>query len=95
MEKIGFGVLGAGMISGLHADALRKSAKAKLVAICDVRTENAKKLAEKYAPDAKVYSDFDAMLADPAVQVVNIVTPNHLHTQFVVKAAAAGKHVLC
>lgn len=95
MEKIGFGVLGAGMISGIHADALRKSEKGKLVAICDVRTENAQKLADEYAPDAKVYSDFDQMLADPAVQVVNIVTPNHLHTQFVLKAAAAGKHVLC
>ena len=45
MEKIGFGVLGAGMISGIHADALRKSEKGKLVAICDVRTENAQSCA--------------------------------------------------
>ena len=95
MDKIGFGILGAGMISGIHADALRKSSKGKMVAVCDVRQENARKLAETYAPDAKVYADFDQMLADPAVEVVNIVTPNHLHTQFVLKAAAAGKHVLC
>ena len=95
MKKVGFGILGAGMISGIHADALRKSSKAELVAVCDVRTENAQKLVNDYAPTAKVYSDFDAMLADPRVEVVNIVTPNHLHTQFVLKAAAAGKHVLC
>ena len=95
MDKIGFGILGAGMISGIHADALRKSSKGRMVAVCDVRQENARKLAETYAPDAKVYADFDQMLADPAVEVVNIVTPNHLHTQFVLKAAAAGKHVLC
>jgi predicted dehydrogenase len=95
MSKMGFGILGAGMISGIHADALRKSDKAELVAVCDVRTENAKKLVDTYAPGAKLYSDFDAMLADPRVEVVNIVTPNHLHTDFVLKAAAAGKHVLC
>ncbi len=95
MKKLGFGLLGAGMISGLHADALRKSEKAELVAVCDVRTENAQKLVDDYAPGAKVYSDFDAMLADPRVDVVSVVTPNHLHTQFVLKAAAAGKHVMC
>ncbi len=95
MKKVGFGILGAGMISGIHADALRKSDKAELVAVCDVREEFARKLVDDYAPEAKIYSDFDAMLADPAVEVVNIVTPNHLHTQFVLKAAAAGKHVLC
>lgn len=93
--KKGFGILGAGMISGIHADALRKSAKAELVAICDVNQDNARKLAEKFAPGARLYQSFDDMLHDPRVEVVNIVTPNHLHTEFVLKAAAAGKHVLC
>ncbi len=95
MKKVGFGILGAGMISGLHADALRKSSKAELVAVCDVRTDHARKLLDKYAPAGRLYSDFGEMLADPRVEVVNIVTPNHLHTQFVLQAAAAGKHVLC
>lgn len=92
---IGFGILGAGMISGLHADALRNSSKADLVAVCDMDADRAAKLAADYAPDATVYTSFDEMLADPRVQVINIVTPNHLHTRFVVAAAAAGKHVLC
>lgn len=95
MNKKGFGILGAGMISGLHADAIRKSSKAELVAVCDVNGANARKLAEKFAPSAKVYTSFDEMLKDDKVEVINIVTPNHLHTEFVLKAAAAGKHVLC
>ncbi|MDD3117829.1 MAG: Gfo/Idh/MocA family oxidoreductase [Victivallales bacterium] len=95
MGRKGFGILGAGMISGLHADALKKSTKADLVAVCDVNVANAKKLAERFAPEAKIYSSFDDMLKDPRVEVVNIVTPNHLHADFVLKAAAAGKHVLC
>ncbi len=95
MAKKGFGILGAGMISGLHADAIRKSAKAELLAVCDVNEQSAKKLAAKFAPSADIYSSFDDMLRDRRIEVVNIVTPNHLHTDFVLKAAAAGKHVLC
>ncbi|OGV54682.1 MAG: hypothetical protein A2017_19380 [Lentisphaerae bacterium GWF2_44_16] len=95
MSKKGFGILGAGMISGIHADALRKSRKAELVAVCDVNEQNAKKLAEKFAPSATVYTSFDEMLKDGRVEVVDIITPNHMHTEFVLKAAAAKKHVLC
>jgi len=95
MSKKGFGILGAGMISGIHADAMKNSEKAELLAICDVNQENAKKLADKFAPQAKIFSSFDEMLKDKRIEVVNIVTPNHLHTDFVLKAAAAGKHVLC
>ena len=91
---VGFGILGAGMISGIHADALRKSTKAALVAVCDLQVDRAEKLAADFAPVAKIYSDYDAMLADQAVEVVSIVTPNHLHTEAVLAALAAGKHVL-
>jgi len=91
----GFGILGAGMISALHADALKNSQKAELVAVCDVQQERAEKLAGDFAPDAKVYTKLDDMLADPNVAVVNVVTPNHLHTDAVLAATAAGRHVLC
>jgi predicted dehydrogenase len=95
LMAVGFGILGAGMISGLHAKALQDSQKAELVAVCDVQKERAEKLAGDYAPDAKVYPELDDMLADPKVEVVNVVTPNHLHTDAVLAAVAAGKHVLC
>lgn len=91
----GFGILGAGMISGLHGAALRDSAKAELVAVCDVAEDRARKLAADYAPGAAVYTRLDDLLADPNVEVVSVVTPNHLHTDAVLAALAAGKHVLC
>ncbi len=91
---VGFGIVGAGMISALHADALKKSEKAELVAVCDVERERAAKLAADFAPEANVYTELAEMLADPRVEVINIVTPNHLHTDAVLAAAAAGKHVL-
>lgn len=95
MSKKGFGILGAGMIAPLHADALKKSDKAELVAICDLDESRSKALAEKFAPDAKIYTSLEDMLADKDVEVVNVVTPNHLHTDAVLKIAASKKHVMC
>ncbi len=92
---VGFGILGAGMISSIHADALKNSSKARLVAVCDVDAERAAKLAREFAPEAKVYTQLDALLTDPKVDVLDVVTPNSLHTDAVLAAASAGKHVLC
>jgi predicted dehydrogenase len=92
---IGFGILGAGMISSLHADALKNSRKARLVAVCDLERQRAEKLVRDFGPEAKVYTELDALLADPLVDVVDVVTPNALHTDAVLAAARAGKHVLC
>jgi len=90
----GFGILGAGMISGLHGAALRDSQKAQLAAVCDIDEERARKLAGQYAPDARVYTKLADMLADPTVEVVDVVTPNHLHTEAVLASFEARKHVL-
>ncbi len=92
---MGFGLIGAGMIAPLHADALSNSSKANLVAIADLSRERAEALARAHAPDATVYDSVEALLADPAVEAVSISTPNDKHTDFVLAAAAAGKHVLC
>ncbi|MHA1571893.1 MAG: Gfo/Idh/MocA family protein [Alphaproteobacteria bacterium] len=92
---VGVGILGAGMISALHGDALKNSQKAELVAVCDMDESRAKKLAGDFAPGAAIYTKLDDMLADSKIEIVEIVTPNHLHCEAVLAAAKAGKHVLC
>jgi UDP-N-acetyl-2-amino-2-deoxyglucuronate dehydrogenase len=91
-KDLGFGLLGAGLVAPFHARSLRDARGGKLVAICDSNTERANKLAASFP--ATVYASLDRMLADPSVDVVNVLTPNHLHHDAVVACARAGKHVI-
>jgi UDP-N-acetyl-2-amino-2-deoxyglucuronate dehydrogenase len=90
--SIGFGIIGCGMIAHFHARAIGDVRGAKLVACYDVLPAAADKLAE--ATGCKAYHDLDAMLADPAVDVVTIGTPSGAHLEPALAAARAGKHVI-
>jgi predicted dehydrogenase len=92
---INFGILGCaricrrGMIEGI-----RGSGVATLAGIASRRGETAREWACEFGiPHA--YSSYDALLADPAIDAVYIPLPNDQHCKYTLKAAAAGKHVLC
>ena len=89
---IGFGIIGCGMIANFHARAIADIRVAKLVACYDRISAAADKLAENVG--CKAYHDLDAMLADPAVDVVTIGTPSGAHLEPALAAARAGKHVI-
>ena len=91
-SRIGFGLLGAGLIAPFHAKALQASQKTKLVAVADVNAERVGKLAKDFGCQA--CSTLEELLSNPEVKVLNILTPNHLHYDAVLKAAGAGRHVL-
>jgi predicted dehydrogenase len=89
---IGFGIIGCGMIAHFHARAIGDIRGAKLVACYDTIPAAADKLAE--TTGCRAYHELDALLADPAVQVVTIGTPSGAHLEPAVAAARAGKHVI-
>lgn len=89
---IGFGLLGAGLIAPFHAKALKASKVAELIGVADLDAARLARLTGEFG--CKGYPSLDAMLADPAIDVVSVLTPNHLHYDAVLKAARAGKHVL-
>ena len=91
-KELGFGLLGAGLVAPFHARSLKDARGGRLVAICDSNRERAQKLAASFP--ATLYGDLADMLADPAVDVVNVLTPNHLHHDAVLACARAGKHVI-
>ena len=93
MKKIlGFGILGAGLISPFHAKAIRDSQGGKLVGFCARNPDRLNKIATEFG--VKGYATLQDMLQDPEIDVVSIATPNHLHHEAVLACAAAGKHIL-
>ncbi len=91
-NEIGFGVVGAGLIAPFHLNAIKDSVGGRGVGIFDINKEAAQKMADQF--DLKVYDSLEGLLADPEIHVVCVATPNHLHRDIVLAAAAAGKHVL-
>jgi predicted dehydrogenase len=98
-KRVGFAIVGLGRLSLEELlPAFGETKKARLVALMSGSPDKARLVSEQYgvAPDAVYgYGDWERLRQNPAVQVVYIVTPNGLHRDQVLAAAAAGKHVLC
>ncbi len=90
--KAGFGIVGCGMIANFHAQAIEHIRGARITACFDNVPARADAFAQKIG--CRAYHDLDAMLADPAVDVVTICTPSGAHMEPAVAAAKAGKHVV-
>jgi predicted dehydrogenase len=94
MKKIGFGIVGCGVISHNHAAGVTANDNARLAAVCDIIPEKAQDLAREYGA-SKVYENYHDLINDPDVDVVNVCTPSGLHAEVAIAAARAGKHVFC
>ena len=92
-KQYGFGVIGCGVISDTHCEAITRLPNARLVAVMDKVEEAAKAKAEKW--NCEWYTDLDALLGRDDIDVVNVVVPSGLHAEIGIKAAEAGKHVIC
>jgi xylose dehydrogenase (NAD/NADP) len=93
--KIRWGILGCAKIAERAVIPGIQGSETGVVAGIASRTEEkAKEMAAKLSIP-KVYSSYEALLADPDIDAVYIPLPNHLHMEWTVKAAEAGKHVLC
>ena len=88
-----FGIIGTGSIGRMHLQALR-SAGLTVAAIADPSAA-ALDEAAPLAPDARRYSDWRELLADPGITAVNLCTINALHLELLRAAVATGKHVFC
>jgi 1,5-anhydro-D-fructose reductase (1,5-anhydro-D-mannitol-forming) len=90
-----WGIIGPGEIAGRSvAPALAKAEGSELYSVCGRNGAATQAFADKWGA-AKAFDSLDAFLADKALDAVYIATPNNLHADQVVRAAQAGKHVLC
>lgn len=86
-------IIGCGAISSVHADALIKQG-GQIAALCDIREENARALADKFSPGCPIYSDYREMITKEKPDVVHICTPHYLHAQMAEFALDSGVNVL-
>ncbi|MFW5798090.1 MAG: Gfo/Idh/MocA family protein, partial [Planctomycetota bacterium] len=93
-KQRGIGVVGLGNVAGAHIKAFGEVVGARVVAATSRREHTDDQLQETYGTTFKVYHELDDMLADPAVEVVDICTPHFLHTEQAIASARAGKHLV-
>jgi predicted dehydrogenase len=94
-NRINWGVLGNATIARKCViPAIQKSRNGRIHALATRSPADARGVvSENKIP--QVYDDYEAVLADPAIDAVYIPLPNHLHHPWTMKALSAGKHVLC
>ncbi len=101
MQEIGIALIGTGFMGKAHALAWRAvqavfggDVTPRLEVLCDRPASHAGAMAAQFG-FARATDDWRAAIADPRVEVVSITTPNRLHAEMVLAAAAAGKHIWC
>jgi len=87
------GVAGAGFIGPAHIEALRRLGM-QVIGLCEDSLPRAQAKAEELHLE-KAYPSFEAMVADPQLEVIHIASPNHAHASQAKAALLAGKHVVC
>lgn len=94
MEELTIGIIGAGRIGKLHAENVIKMPKIKLKGISDIYIDGITEWAQKLGIE-NVTVDYKDILHDPDIQAVLICTSTDTHTQIIIEAAKAGKHIFC
>jgi predicted dehydrogenase len=94
MDRVGFGVIGAGLFGENHALVYSRLPGVELVAVCDQNEARAREVAERYGART-YYTDYVQLLAEPDISAVSIATPDFAHSEIALAAAQAGKHILC
>lgn len=92
--KLGFGIVGCGVIAPTHVKGITACAEAELVAVCDIDEAKGQAFAAANG-EVTFYRNYLDLVKDPAVDIVSVCTPSGLHADAVIAAAEAGKHVFC
>ena len=94
MKKLQWGLLSTARINRSVIPPIRASRRSALIAVASRKQSAADAYAEKWnIPSA--HGSYEALIDDPDINAVYVSVPNHLHAEWAVKCAAAGKHVLC
>ena len=93
-NRVAWGIIGTGRIAGIFAGSLAASQTGKLVAVGSRSREKADRFGEEFKVPHR-HCRYEDLLADEAVEAVYVSTPHPMHAEWAIKAAEAGKHILC
>ncbi len=92
MARMKVGIVGVGSIADLHARGYEKDDRAEIIAVCDRDEDRAIQRALDWGASS-YYTDYEEMLANPALDAVEILTPHYLHADQIITALDAELHV--
>jgi predicted dehydrogenase len=96
--KIGYAVIGLGRIAGHFMPGVRDTTNSQITGLVSGHRDKADRIAAAYGvPATSIYNyeNFDEIAHNPAIQAVYVALPNSMHAEYTIRAAKAGKHVLC
>jgi len=93
-QPLTIGILGAANIARLFIKAVQPSRKVSIQAVASRDIERGNAFARETGVP-RVHATYEALLADPAIEAIYNPLPNTLHAEWTIRAADAGKHVLC
>src|SRR5512133_2688923 len=93
-KTLKWGIIGTGRINRALITPLRLSQRNQLAGVASRDPQRAEAYAQEWAIP-RAYGSYDALLADPEIDVIYNSLPNSLHAEWTIKAVEAGKHVLC
>ncbi len=94
MKPIQIAIVGLGTISERLYDAVCACEGMQLIAICHRNAERLAQVSAQWGIE-RTFTDYAALLREPAIDTVILATPNHLHAPMTIEALNAGKNVFC
>jgi predicted dehydrogenase len=97
-RKTGYCVIGLGRIAGHFMPAVRSTSTSQITGLVSGHRDKAERIAAEYGvPSSSIYNyeNFDEIVQNPAIDAVYVALPNSMHAEYTIRAAQAGKHVLC
>jgi glucose-fructose oxidoreductase len=98
-RPLGYAIVGLGMYGlGVIIPQFKNCAHSRLAAVVSGDPEKARRVASEYGLGPKSvysYEAFDKIRDNPDVDIVYVCLPNSMHAEYVIRAARAGKHVMC
>jgi predicted dehydrogenase len=96
--QTGYAIIGLGRIAAIFMAGVRNSSNSKVTALVSGHRDKALRIAADYGvPESSIYSyeEFDSIASNKSVDAVYVALPNGMHAEYTIRAAKAGKHVLC